>query len=43
MLRLSVDIDLTYLAVEDRQTSLSKIDEALKAIADFYECEIQLG
>lgn len=31
--RLSVDIDLTYLPVEDRQTSLAKIDAALRRIA----------
>ena len=31
--RLSVDIDLAYLPVEDRETSLVFIDRALKAIA----------
>lgn len=31
--RLSVDIDLVYLPVEDRTTSLNKIDEALKKIS----------
>src|SRR3989338_2464569 len=31
--RLSVDIDLTYLPLEDRQTSLRKMQESLKAIA----------
>lgn len=31
--RLSVDIDLTYLPVADRQTSLAEIDAALKRIA----------
>jgi hypothetical protein len=33
MPRLSVDIDLTYLPVEDRQTSLNNIDQAFAAIA----------
>lgn len=31
--RLSVDIDLAYLPVEDRSTSLTAIDSALKAVA----------
>lgn len=31
--RLSVDIDLAYLPIEDRETSLASIDHALKAIA----------
>jgi len=31
--RLSVDIDLAYLPVEDREASLTAIDHALKAIA----------
>ena len=31
--RLSVDIDLAYVPVEDRETSLTAIDQALKAIA----------
>ena len=31
--RLSVDIDLTYLPVEDRATSLSNIDAAMRRIA----------
>jgi len=35
--RLSVDIDLTYLPVEDRETSLSNIDAALRRIADAIE------
>lgn len=30
--RLSVDIDLTYLPVEDRDTSLAAIDAALRRI-----------
>jgi predicted nucleotidyltransferase component of viral defense system len=34
MPRLSVDIDLAYLPVEDRDTSLEAIDAALKAIVD---------
>jgi len=33
MPRLSVDIDLTYLPVEDRQTSLANIDAAMKRMA----------
>jgi len=33
MPRLSVDIDLTYLPVEDRKTSLGNIDAAMKRIA----------
>jgi len=33
MPRLSVDIDLTYLPVEDRDTTLRNIDEALRRIA----------
>lgn len=32
MPRLSVDIDLTYMPIEDRESSLRKIGEALKAI-----------
>jgi predicted nucleotidyltransferase component of viral defense system len=35
--RLSVDIDLVYLPVEDRQTSLNTIDEALLAIKEVIE------
>ena len=31
--RLSVDIDLTYLPVEDRETSLANIDAAMRRIA----------
>jgi predicted nucleotidyltransferase component of viral defense system len=34
MPRLSVDIDLTYRHLADRDTSLSEIDQGLKAIAD---------
>ncbi len=34
MTRLSVDIDLTYLPIEDRETSLRRIDEALYRIAE---------
>lgn len=33
MPRLSVDIDLTYLPVKDRDASLTEIDVALKRIA----------
>ncbi len=32
--RLSVDIDLVYLPIEDRTTSLTGIDSALNRIAD---------
>jgi hypothetical protein len=32
MPRLSVDIDLTYLPIEDRETSLEQIAEALERI-----------
>lgn len=32
--RLSVDIDLTYIPLEDRETSLTKINEALMRIAN---------
>jgi hypothetical protein len=31
--RLSVDIDLTYLPIEDRATSLARLDAALRRIA----------
>jgi predicted nucleotidyltransferase component of viral defense system len=34
MPRLSVDIDLTYLPVEDRTASLANIDKAMRRIAD---------
>lgn len=34
MLRLSVDIDLTYIPIEDRDTSLSNILKGLRTIAD---------
>lgn len=34
MPRLSVDIDLTYLPIADRQSSLAEIDSALKRIAN---------
>ena len=34
MPRLSVDIDLTYLPVEDRPTSLANIDAAMRRIGD---------
>jgi hypothetical protein len=37
MPRLSVDIDLAYLPVEDRQTSLTNIDKALAAISTAIE------
>jgi hypothetical protein len=40
MPRLSVDIDLAYLPVEDRQTSLTNIDKALAAIATTIEQRI---
>jgi predicted nucleotidyltransferase component of viral defense system len=35
--RLSVDIDLVYLPIEDRKTSLAGIDDALNRIADSLE------
>jgi predicted nucleotidyltransferase component of viral defense system len=35
--RLSVDIDLTYLPVEDRPTSLASIDAAMRRIAERIE------
>jgi transposase len=34
MPRISVDLDLTYLPVADRKTSLKAIDAAMKRIAD---------
>lgn len=37
MLRISVDIDLTYVPIEDRQTSLKNISEALGRIKDNVE------
>jgi len=40
MPRLSVDIDLAYLPVEDRQTSLTNIDKTLAAIANAIEQHI---
>lgn len=41
--RLSVDIDLTYLPVEDRATSLSNIDAAMRRIAGAIEAGIPRG
>lgn len=41
LLRLSVDIDLTYIPLEDRATSLSHINEALKRIADKVKKQIK--
>lgn len=32
--RYSIDIDLTYIPLEDRQTSISNINAHLKAISD---------
>jgi len=40
MPRLSVDIDLTYVPIEDRATSLNKIESALKRIKDRIESVI---
>lgn len=40
MPRLSVDIDLTYLSVEDRATSLKAIAEALQRIAEAIKAAI---
>jgi predicted nucleotidyltransferase component of viral defense system len=37
MPRLSVDIDLTYLAVADRKTSLAEIDAAMRRIAELMQ------
>jgi hypothetical protein len=37
MPRLSVDIDLAYIPLENRETSLEKIDAALKRIGDNIE------
>src|ERR1039457_4548409 len=34
MPRLSVDIDLTYLPVEERQATLANVDAALRRIAE---------
>ena len=31
--RLSVDIDLTWLPIEDRETTLTKMDQALKGLS----------
>src|SRR6476469_4410546 len=39
--RLSVDIDLTYVPVEDRATSLAGIARELKAIASYLERTIR--
>lgn len=36
MPRLSVDIDLTYLPIEDRQTTLAQIDAALDRISESF-------
>lgn len=41
LLRLSVDIDLTYIPLEDRATSLTHINEALKRIADKVKKQIK--
>ncbi len=41
MPRLSVDIDLTYLPIEDRRNSLAHIAEALERIADRVEHAIK--
>jgi len=38
MPRLSVDIDLTYLPIEDRETTLKGIDTTLEQIRTIY-CE----
>ena len=40
MPRLSIDIDLTYLPIEDRQTTLGNINEALRQIKDSIENKI---
>jgi hypothetical protein len=41
--RLSVDIDLTYRPIEDRQTSLRKINESLERIKKRIERVIRSG
>ena len=41
LLRLSVDIDLTYIPLEDRASSLTQINEALKRIADKVKKQIK--
>ena len=41
LLRLSIDIDLTYIPLEDRATSLAHINDALKRIADKVEKQIK--
>lgn len=41
LLRLSVDIDLTYIPLEDRASSLTHINEALKRIADKVKKQIK--
>jgi len=38
--RLSVDIDLVYLPIEDRESSLAKVDEALRRIKTAIETEV---
>jgi len=38
--RLSVDIDLTYLPIENRETTLRNIDEALQNLAGQIENQI---
>src|SRR5271166_674229 len=40
MPRLSVDIDLTYLPIEDRPASLEAIDAALRRIAEHLRAKI---
>ena len=41
LLRLSVDIDLTYIPLEDRAASLTHINEALKRIAEKVKKQIK--
>ena len=41
LLRLSVDIDLTYIPLEDRASSLTHINEALKRIANKVKKQIK--
>ncbi len=41
MPRLSVDIDLTYIPIEDRNTSLKNIEEALLRIKQRIERQLE--
>ena len=43
MPRLSVDIDLAYLPIEDRETSLDAIDVALQVISIYDLIKSEIG